>query len=57
MSIATETAGRPAKNTLLSKIAEFGVFVASTLLLLETREWLDEATSGDKSDGAYIQGM
>jgi hypothetical protein len=57
MSIATETPGQPAKNTLLSKIAEFGFFVASTILLLETRELLDQATSGDQSDGAYIQGM
>jgi hypothetical protein len=48
---------QPGDTTLFSKMISFAVFVAATLLMLEMRVALDAATSGDKSDGAYVQGM
>lgn len=47
----------PTRRSLAEKIAEFAWFVLATLLMLDMREALDAATTGDKSDAAYKQGM
>jgi hypothetical protein len=57
VSTADQSAAELAYNSFLPKFALFAISIASTLLMLESRELLDAATSGDKSDGAYIYGM
>lgn len=57
ITIKSKSILQPGDTTLISKMISFAVFVAATLLMLEMRVALDAATSGDKSDGAYLQGM
>jgi hypothetical protein len=57
VSTSDQSAAELAYNSSLPKFALFAISIASTLLMLESRELLDAATSGDKSDGAYMYGM
>ena len=54
MSTADKSAIEPIYNSLFPKIALFAIFIASTSLMFQTRELLNTATSGDKSNRAYI---
>jgi hypothetical protein len=54
MSTVDKSAIEPIYNSLFPKIALFAIFIASTSLMFQTRQLLNTATSGDKSNRAYI---
>jgi hypothetical protein len=57
MTTSTNTANQPSENSPFSKISAFVFFVVSTVFLLETRELLNAADTGDQTDAIYTYGL